>query len=370
MPVTFLDLKSQHDAIAAEIGDAMSRVMESQQFILGPTVDGFECAFAAQVGVKHGIGVASGTDALLLSVRALGLDEGAEVVVPSFTFFATAGAVWNAGARPVFADVDAETFNLTADAIERVLTPRTAAIVVVHLYGQMAAMPPILELARARGIPVIEDVAQAQGARQAGYAGEAGSVGDAGAFSFFPTKILGAFGDAGAVTSDDDEFADRVRKLRVHGGHKMYHHEEVGTNSRLDALQAAVLHAKLPKVPEWIRRRQEAARAYDAALGDVPGVRTPAVTTGNEHVYNVYTIRAERRDQLRAHLSDHGIGSNVYYPLPLHLQPCFAELGGRPGALPVSERLASEVISLPMHPTLTGAQVAEVADRVREFYRG
>lgn len=369
MGVPFLDLKAQHDALSEDIARGMARVMSTQQFILGPVVEEFERAFAASVGSPHGIGVASGTDALLLTVRALGLDEGAEVVVPSFTFFATAGAVWNAGAVPVFADVDAETFNLTADTIERVLTPRTAAIVVVHLYGQMAPMREIMDLARARGLRVIEDVAQAQGARQAGFTGQGGSIGNAGAFSFFPTKILGAFGDAGAVTSGDDGLADRVRKLRVHGGHKMYHHDEVGTNSRLDALQAGILAAKLPHVAEWIGARQRVAQAYDRALQGIDGVQTPVVGAGNEHVYGVYTLRVARRDALRDHLRDQGIGSNIYYPLPLHLQECFKELGGRAGDLPVTERLAGEVLSLPIFPTMSEAQIAEVADAVRGFFR-
>lgn len=370
MAVAFLDLKPQHDALGSEISAAIDRVKGSQQFILGPVVEEFERAFAAAVGSRHGIGVASGTDALLLTVRALGLDADAEVIVPSFTFFATAGAVWNAGARPVFCDVDADTFNMTAGTIEPHLSAKTGAIIVVHLYGQMAPMGPILELARARGIPVIEDVAQAQGSRQRGFEGQGGSVGHAGAFSFFPTKILGAFGDAGGVTSDDDALADRVRKLRVHGGHKMYHHEEVGTNSRLDALQAGVLNAKLPSVPAWISARQAVAAAYDRGLANIEGVATPIVLEGNEHVFGVYTIRARDRDGLRAFLAEKGIGTNVYYPLPLHLQPCFAELGGRKGGLPVSERLADEVLSLPIYPTLGSDRVEEVTGRIREFYGG
>ena len=368
MAVPFLDLKAQHAELASEIEEAMHRVMDSQQFILGPVVEGFERALAERTGVPHAIGVASGTDALLLAVRALDPAEGAEVVVPSFTFFATAGAVWNAGARPVFADVDRDTFNITAEAIERVLTPRTIAIIPVHLYGQMADMAPILEIAQAKGIRVIEDAAQAQGARQQGYPGEAGSVGDAGAFSFFPTKILGAFGDAGAVTTRDEVFADRVRKLRVHGGHKMYHHDEVGTNSRLDAIQAAVLGAKLPHIDEWIAARQRVAKSYDAALAGLDAVRTPVVGRGNKHVYGVYTVRVSRRDELREHLQKHGVGSNIYYPLPLHLQRCFSELGGRTGDLPTTEHLAAEVLSLPIFPAMTEAQVDEVAQRIREFY--
>ena len=372
MAVPFLDLKAQHATIAADIGQAIESVIASQGFVLGPRVESFERAMAQYVGVPHAIGVASGTDALLLSLRALELPAGSEVVMPAFTFFATAGAAWNAGLRPVFADVDAATFNVTAETLEAALTPGTRAIVVVHLYGQMTPMREILALAERRGIPVIEDVAQAFGARQQWQGGwaQAGALGAMGDYSFFPTKILGGYGDGGLVTTTDATLADRVRKLRVHGGHAMYHHEVVGTNSRLDALQAAVLEVKLRSVDAWIEGRRRVAAAYDAALRGVDGLVTPTVAAGNEHVFNVYTVRAQRRDELRAALTASGIGSNVYYPLPLHLQPCFAELGGKPGDLPVTERLAGEALSLPMYAELTDAQIAEVVERVREFYGG
>lgn len=370
MGVPFLDLGAQYRSLADEIDGAMERVVESQQFVLGPTVDAFERQFAKRLGTPHAVGVASGTDALLLSLRALDLPDGSEVLAPSFTFFATAGAIWNAGLRPVFADVDERTFDLTPSTIEAALTERTRAIVVVHLYGQMADMAAIMDLAREHELAVVEDVAQAFGARQRlnGAWREAGTLGDTGAFSFFPTKILGGFGDGGMIVSEDTALADRIRQLRVHGGHKMYHHEMVGTNSRLDALQAAVLSAKLPRAGEWLEARRSVASRYDEGLADLDEVSTPAVAEGNEHAFNVYTIRTPRRDALREHLSEHGIGSNVYYPLPLHLQPCFSELGGSEGDLPVSERLAGEVLSLPIFPEMSGEQVDEVVGRVRGFH--
>ena len=370
MPVPFLDLKAQYATLSTGIDAAIRRVVESQHFILGPTVEAFESALAARLRSRHAIGVASGTDALLLALRALDLPENSGVVVPSFTFFATAGAVWNAGLRPVFADVDADTFNLTAETIEAALTPDTRAIVVVHLYGLMAPMEPIMALAKKRDLYVIEDVAQALGSRQSigGVVRDSGTLGDFGAYSFFPTKVLGAFGDAGAVTSEDDELAERVRKLRVHGGRQMYHHEMVGTNSRLDALQAAVLSAKLPHVDRWIEARRAIARRYDEALAGIDGVMTPHVPAGDEHVFGVYTIRSERRDALREHLTQRGIGSSIYYPVPLHLPECFAELGGRAGDAPVSERLAGEVLSLPIYPEMPEGDVDQVADAMREFY--
>lgn len=367
--VPFLDLRAQYSTIAEDLDRAVAGVVADQQFVLGPRVERFESAFASRVGAPHAIGVASGTDALLLSLRALDLPPGSEVVVPAFTFFATAGAVWNAGLRPVFAEVDAATCNLSRETVEAVLSDRTRAIVVVHLYGQMALMQPLIELARERGVAIVEDVAQAFGARQRidGDWREAGSLTEAGAFSFFPTKVLGGFGDGGLVTSTDAVVAERVRKLRVHGGQQMYHHELVGTNSRLDALQAAVLSAKLPHVDGWIRRRREIAAAYDRGLAGLDWLDTPAVADGNEHVYNVYTVRTPHRDRLREHLSELGIGTNVYYPAPLHLQACFAELGGRPGDLPISEQLTVEVLSLPMFPEMTDEQVARVCEAVRSF---
>ena len=371
MPVPLLDLEAQYATIQAEIDAALASVVRTQRFILGPAVERFEAEVGEFIGVRHAIGCASGTDALLLSLKALDLEPGDEVVVPAFTFFATAGAVWNAGLRPVFADIDPQTFNLTAETVRAALTEKTRAIVVVHLFGQMADMAEILELAEERGLRVVEDAAQAIGARQR-IGGEwrgAGTLGDAGAFSFFPSKNLGGFGDGGLITTNDDALAERIRKLRVHGGRQMYHHEMVGTNSRLDALQAAVLSAKLPHLPRWTNARRAHAAYYDGRLAALEGrVATPFSAPGREHVYNQYTIRAERRDELKRYLDAHGIGNNIYYPLPLHLQACFAGLGYRRGDLPASEAASLEVLSLPVYPELTEAQRDEVVGRIEEFY--
>lgn len=368
MNVPLLDLEAQYARIREDVDAAMMEVVRSQRFVLGPAVERLEAELADRTGAPHAIGCASGTDALLLAVRALDLEPGAEVVVPAFTFFATAGAVWNAGARPAFADVDPATFNVTAETLEAALTEGTRAIVVVHLFGQMAPMEEILALAEARGLAVIEDAAQSIDARQqvGGRWRAAGSVGDMGAFSFFPTKNLGAFGDGGLVTARDDQLADRLRKLRVHGGRQMYHHEMVGTNSRLDALQAAVLSAKLPYLEEWTEARRRNAAHYDVAFADLEGVVAPIVADGNQHVYNQYTIRVADRNGVRARLQERGVGSGVYYPVPLHLQECFAGLGYGRGDLPASERAAEEVLSLPIYPELTTAQLDAVVEGVRK----
>lgn len=371
MAVPLIDLRAQYAELREEIDQAIRNVVESQQFILGPVVSSFEEAFAEFVGCRHAVGCASGTDALLLALRALDLEPGSDVVVPAFTFFATAGAVWNAGLRPVFADIDPLTFNVTAETLESALTDRTRAVVVVHLYGQMAEMDPIMELARERGLAVIEDAAQAMGARQRGRDGvrAAGTVGDVGCFSFFPTKVLGGFGDGGMVVTANDALAERVRSLRVHGGTTPYIHEWVGVNSRLDALQAAVLAVKLRRVPEWLEKRRAVARWYDEALGPLaPAVRVPVVLPGNESASNVYTVRARDRDGLRRALGEAGVATAIYYPLPLHLQPCFRALGHRPGDLPVSEEAAGEVLSLPIYPEMSLEQVGEVAAAIRTFY--
>jgi len=374
MRVPLLDLRAQYDAIRHEIEPALNRVVESQGFILGPEVEAFEAAMADYLGVPHAIGVASGTDALLLPLKAMEPEPGDEVILPAFTFFATAGAAWNAGFKPVFCDVDPDTFNVTAETLDAVWTPRTRAAIPVHLFGQMAPMPEILDWARSRAVTLLEDAAQAVGARQAvpgddgGRGRMAGAWAPVSAFSFFPTKNLGGFGDAGMVTALDDELAERVRKLRVHGGRQMYHHEMVGTNSRLDALQAAILAAKLPHLDGWAAGRRENACLYEGLLADVPEVMLPRVMPGNHHVYNQFTLRVRRRDELRQFLADRGIGSGVYYPLPLHLQECFASLGGREGDLPVAETLCGQVLSLPIYPELTDEDIRTVASAIREFY--
>jgi dTDP-4-amino-4,6-dideoxygalactose transaminase len=362
MSVPLLDLTAQYRAISDQLDRAVLDVVRSQRFILGPAVEKLEDQIAERVGTRHAIGCASGTDALLLGLGALQLEPGDEVVIPSFTFFATAGAVWNAGLKPVFCDIDPATFNMSAETVEPALTERTRALIAVHLFGQMAPMAGLMELADRRGLAVIEDAAQSIDAAQdlEGGARQAGSVGIMGAFSFFPSKNLGGFGDGGMITTDDDHAADILRKLRVHGGHRMYHHEMVGTNSRLDAIQAAVLSAKLPHLDGWTEARRANAAHYDDALRDADGITAPSAAAGNRHVYNQYTIRSDRRDALKEHLDRSGIGNAIYYPVPLHLQPCFSALGGREGDLPATERAAREVLSIPVFPELTDQQRDEV----------
>lgn len=375
-PVPLLDLPLQHDRIRDEVAAALSEVVESQRFILGEPVEAFEAEMAEFIGVPHAVGCASGTDALLLPLKALDPEPGDEVVLPSFTFFATAGAVWNAGFRPVFCDVDPDTFNVTADTVAEVWTERTRAVIPVHLFGQMAPMDELNALACDRGAIVIEDAAQAIGARQetdvdpAARDGEvsAGASGLAGAFSFFPTKNLGGFGDGGLVSARDAELAEKVAKLRVHGGRQMYHHEMVGTNSRLDALQAAVLSVKLRHLDRWTQGRRANACRYHEGLEEVEEVGLPVVRPGNLHVYNQFTIRVPRRDELREHLAAEGIGTGIYYPVPLHLQPCFSELGGAEGQFPEAEKACREVLSLPIFPELEEEQIDRVSDSVRRFF--
>ena len=365
MTIPLVNLLAQYDSIRDEISDAIDSVLATQRFILGPEVDALEAEIASYLGVSHAIGVASGTDALLLPLKALDAASGSDVLVPSFTFFASAGAVWNAGLTPVFCDVDPETFNVTPESLEAAWTDKTVAVVVVHLFGQMADMEGIRHLADSRGAFVLEDAAQSVGARSV--LGAAGSVGDAGALSFFPTKNLGCFGDGGLVTTNDDAFADRVRQLRVHGGVKMYHHEVVGTNSRLDALQASVLRVKLRHLDRWTAGRRTHADRYGELLRDTAGIGLPVVEERNFHVYNQYTIRAAERDALREHLTKAGIGTGVYYPVPLHLQECFRELGYAEGQLPVSERLCREVVSLPVFPELEDEDLIRVAECIHSF---
>jgi dTDP-4-amino-4,6-dideoxygalactose transaminase len=375
MAVALLDLKRQFEAVEADVRLQIDRVLREQSFILGPVVEELEAAVAAYLGVAHAVGVASGTDALLLPLRALELAPGDEVVTTPFTFFATAGTIHNAGGRTVFADIEPGTFNLSPAALEAAMGPRTRAVVPVHLFGLMAEMERVLEIAHARGAFVLEDAAQAIGARQriGGEWTAAGRLGGATALSFFPSKNLGGYGDGGMVVTDDDAFAARIRRLRTHGGVKMYHHDEVGLNSRLDALQAAVLLAKLPYLDRWSDARRANAAWYDArfeALEAAGHLRRPRVPEGSESVWNQYTLRVEDRDRLREQLAAEGIGSAVYYPVPLHLQPCFAYLGYGPGDFPESERASREVLSIPVHPDLTGDEREKVAAAVERFYAG
>jgi dTDP-4-amino-4,6-dideoxygalactose transaminase len=366
LTVPFLDLRAQYRDMRSRLDGALERVVEDQRFILGPEVEGLEAEVAAYLGTTHAVGCASGTDALLLTLRALDLEPGTPVIVPAFTFFATAGAVWNAGLRPVFADVDPVTLNLTRDTIEAAYEPGTGAVIVVHLYGRMADdMDAVAELCRARGMALIEDAAQSFGASGPAGGGtvRSGAVGLAGCLSFFPTKILGAFGDAGMVVTDDADLAERVAKLRVHGGRQMYHHEMVGTNSRLDALQAAVLREKLPAVDGWIDRRRAVAAAYADGLAGT-SIGLPPIGAGD--VFNVFTVRTPDRDAVRARLADEGVATQVYYPVPLHLQPCFASLGYGRGDFPTSEAAAETVLSLPIYPEMPADHVERVVAGLRD----
>jgi len=358
--VPLIDLGRQAAALAPELGDAAARVLASGAYVLGPEVEAFEDEVAAFVGVGHAVGVASGTDALDLALRAAGVRPGDRVLTSPFTFFATVSAILSAGAVPVFADIEPLTFTLDAQRVSEVLEgpdgAHITALMPVHLYGQTADVDPLAAL----GLPLIEDAAQALGADH----GErrAGALGAAGCFSFFPTKNLGGFGDGGMVTTDDADLADRVRLLRAHGMRPRYTHRAVGTNSRLDALQAALLRVKLPHLPTWLAARQGHAQAYDEALAGVDGLTLPAVPPGRRHAWHQYTVRISggRRDAVRDALRAAGIATAVYYPTPAHLQEALADLGHRPGDFPEAERACGEVLSLPLFPELTDAERTRV----------
>lgn len=368
MAVPLLDLRAQHATIRDRVVTAMMEVVDAQTFILGEPVAQLECEVAGLSRTKYAVGCANGTDALLLAFRALDVGRGDEVVTTPFTFFATAGTIHNVGATPVFVDIDPATFNIAPAAVAAAVTPRTKAVVPVDLFGQMAPLEQVM--AAAPGLPVVEDAAQTIGASRMidGEQRMAGEIATIGTFSFFPSKNLGGYGDGGMMVTQDERLFERLMKLRTHGSRKTYYHEEVGYNSRLDTLQAAVLRAKLPHLQQWSARRRENAAYYDAAFADVPEVRTPYIDPANTSIYNQYTLRAERRDALQAFLKERGIGTAVYYPLPLHLQPCFVYLGYQAGSCPEAERAAGEVLSLPVYPELTRAQLDEVAGAVRAFY--
>jgi dTDP-4-amino-4,6-dideoxygalactose transaminase len=364
-PVPLLDLKLQYATIRDEVMAAIEAICESQRFIGGPEVVACEEAVAAYSGCKVGVGMSSGTDALLCGMMAMGIGPGDEVIVPSFTFFATAGCVSRLGAKPVFVDIDAATFNTTAEQIERAITPKTKLIIPVHLYGQCADMTGILKVANQRGIPVMEDAAQSIGAKHHGKA--ACSMGKLGTLSFFPSKNLGAFGDAGMIVTNDSAFGERCRMFRDHGAQPKYYHKWVGGNFRLDALQAAVVRIKLKHLDAWSARRMDNAKRYNALFaGSV--VKTPVIAPGNDSIYNQYVIRVPKRDELKKHLDGQGIGTEVYYPVPLHMQECFAYLGGKAGDLPICEQAAREVLAIPIYPELTAAQQERVARTIRAFY--
>lgn len=386
--VPLLDLKPQYQALRSEIESAVLRVCASQAFILGAEVKALEQSVAAYCRTAHGVGVASGTDALLVALMALEIGPGDEVLTSPYTFFATAGTIARTGARPVFCDIDPTTFNINPDAVRawiaeccemrsgalhnRATGGCIKALMPVHLYGQLADMAPLVEIAREHSIRIIEDAAQAIGTEDA--AGRrAGSIGDVGCLSFFPTKNLGAFGDAGMCVTSDPDLAERIAVLRVHGGKPKYYHGVIGGNFRLDELQAAVLNIKLPHLDEWSAARQRNAAFYDrafAAAGIAEALRPPAPAHRARHIYNQYVVRARDRDALRRHLAERGVGTEIYYPVPLHLQQCFGYLGHRPGDFPEAERAAQETLALPIYPELSNRQLQYVVDTVADYYRG
>lgn len=368
MAVPLLDLKAQHATIRDDVVQAVMQVVDDQAFILGEPVAKLEREVAELSHCTYAVGCANGTDALLIAMRALDIGRGDEVVTTPFTFFATAGTIHNVGATPVFVDIDPKTYNIRPDLAAAAVTARTKAVIPVDLFGQMAALEEIRALLPT--MPIIEDAAQSIGARRKidgewRMAGEAATIGT---FSFFPSKNLGGYGDGGMVVTQDEGLFTRLSRLRTHGSVQTYLHEEVGYNSRLDALQAAALLAKLPHLAAWSAKRRENAAYYTAAFADLAEVVPPFIDPANESIYNQYTIRVERRDALRDHLKSKGIGHSVYYPLPLHLQPCFAYLGYREGACPEAEKASREVVSLPVYPELSRAQLDEVVAAVRSFF--
>jgi dTDP-4-amino-4,6-dideoxygalactose transaminase len=386
MIVPLLDLKPQYQALKAELDAAMLEVAASQAFILGPAVRALESEIAAYCGAKHGIGLSSGTDALLIALMAFDLGPGDEVVTSPYTFFATGGTVARVGARPVFLDIDPVTFNLRAELVEQFLEKdcerradrvynrrtggRVRAIMPVHLYGQCADMDALGKLAKRFGLSLIEDAAQAIGSECPGGRRAAG-IGDVGCLSFFPTKNLGAFGDAGMVVTNDDALAEKLRILRVHGGEPKYYHSVIGGNFRIDEIQAAVLRVKFRHLEDWHRSRQRNAAYYDRAFaqaGTAAQVVTPTARPGYRHIYNQYVIRVPDRDRLRAYLGEQGVGTEIYYPVPLHMQKCFAYLGYRPEDCTESTRAAGETLALPIYPELAEAQLQHVVDTVASFY--
>jgi dTDP-4-amino-4,6-dideoxygalactose transaminase len=367
MKVPLLDLGAQYAPLRDDILAAVTRVCDSQRYILGPENAALEEAMTRLLGVRHAIAVSSGTDALLLAFMALGIGPGDEVITSTYSFFATAGTIVRVGGRPVLVDIDPVTFNLDPERVAEVVTRRTKAILPVHLFGLTADMAPLRELAQRAGIPIVEDAAQAIGATYQGR--EAGTLGTVGCFSFFPSKNLGAFGDAGLVTTNDDELAARMRILRTHGMEPKYYHHVVGGNFRMDELQAAVLRVKAPYVPTWIEARRLNARRYARLFqesGVLDRVTLPVEPAGRRHVYNQFVIRVGNRDGLRRHLERCGIGTEVYYPVPFHLQPCFAELGGRVGDHPHAERAAEESLALPIYGELTLEQQQSVVAAIAE----
>ena len=368
--VPLLDLQAQHRQIREEVLAEIVRVVDSQKFIMGEDVKKLEQDIAPYCGCKYAIGCASGSDALMLALMALDIQPGDEVLTTPYSFFATAGAISRVGAVPVFADIEEETFNLDVQrAVEALAAhPRIRAMIPVHLFGGCADMDPMVKMAAERGIPIVEDAAQSIGSEYQGR--RAGSIGEIGCFSFFPSKNLGAYGDGGIVTTNDAALAERLAALRVHGSKKKYYHQWIGVNSRLDALQAAVLRVKFRYLDGWSEGRQKNAGIYRTLLAklSVPVIPAQPAAYQTRHIYNQFVIRSERRDALQSHLKKQGIGSEVYYPLPLHLQECYRFLGHKPGDFPVSEKLAAESLALPIHSELAFEDIEYVCESIRGFY--
>ena len=369
MKVPLLDLQAQYVSLQANVRVAIARVFETQLFVLGPEVASLEKEIAAYCQTTEAVGCASGSDALLLALMALDVGPGDEVITTPFTFFATGSAITRLGARPVFVDIDPITYNIDAPKISDAITSQTKAIIPIHIYGQCADMDAVLSIAQQRNVPVIEDAAQAIGAEDRGR--RAGSLGLAGCFSFYPTKNLGGAGDGGLVTTNNADFAARLKRLRAHGGSNEYEHEEVGLNSRLDSLQAAVLRVKLPHLDEWSNARAQRAAIYSELLEQADlsfSLQTPVVRPNNRHIFHQYVVRVPQyRDQLSEHLKSHDIGTKVYYPIPLHLQQCFRFLGYKQGDYPEAERAALETMALPMFPEITDAQQEYVVNTIQNF---
>jgi len=373
--VPLLDLKAQFAPLRDEILPRIEELIDAQMFVLGEPVASFERALANYTGAKHAIGCASGTDALILALAASDVGPGDQVLTTPFSFFSTASCSYKVGARPLFCDIDPETFNIDVDAADAAMNSNVKAILPVHLFGQCADLVAFGELADRHGVALIEDAAQALGARyeRGGQSLHAGRHGKIGCYSFFPTKNLGGFGDGGAMVTDDDQIADRLQQLRVHGGRQMYHHEWVGWNSRLDALQAVVLEIKLRHLDDWSNRRAANADRYDEWFAQTDLIsrgclKTPRRDPRAHHIFNQYTLRVERRDELREALTAASIGHSVYYPVSLHLQKCFEELGGRVGQFPHAERACEEVIALPIYPELELESQRRVVDTIIEFF--
>ncbi len=367
--VPLLDLKATYQEMREELETVVINFMRKTQYIMGPEIAELEAGVAGYCGVKHAVGVASGSDAILLSLMALGIGQNDEVITTPFTFFATAGSISRLGARPVFVDIDPRTFNLAPSELKARITSRTKAIMPVHIFGQCAEMDLISAIAAESGIPVIEDAAQALGATYKNK--RAGSMGDFGCFSFFPSKNLGGIGDGGMITTNNEDHLNLLKSLRVHGHEpgRANYHNHIGCNSRLDTIQAAVLLVKLKRLDDWHNARRANAALYDSLLADVPDIKTPYISEDCASIYNQYSILAEKRDDLRKILTSRNIGSAIYYPLPLHRQACYQELGYRQGDFPNAEDVCSRILSLPVYPGLTEDMVKRVAGTIKEFYR-